>query len=1269
MTGAKIGRNVPCPCGSGKKYKKCHMGKIGYEQLRALNHSDIRKLDAETESREFDQDFLGSIRATVKEDVTLDLLVQVGAISTLPQNQRFTMRFNYLIEALCSQPAAKETQEPNSKTVRNLIRLINNTVGPRIRWAEVDTENQTFLSEYWFEKRHYYLFPGGLEMPDAYLYQILFVGEVFKDEINNCLGFDHVDVLNLLLPLVDSYIRETELIQYEFTASGDFGRNAVIGEPDTVERLCHSFRKHFVFGKHALEEKQQRILNALSKRIGTYVPAISNAIHNSGLDIHPVVKINEKFVIPLPQILWFGIANLFTSVIRSLDDKNAVENRFWHATLTRVYVSLVRAFGEENVLPEPSYDGKRLAQIAVHFDKDKLFQFIVVSRARDVQLQLLVDQSLEEAITTWKQFVEEGEGVIATSFGYKKIEDPSKVEPIRIVLVNSASFSAIAGFPRSLWEEGIIQEIMTVHELEYILHDVESPMQFLKFLRNQDRFFKQAQRIVRLSVLDSYGLYKSSRAITVEAGEEEPSLIFIHPHSLDLSESERRDRAKRKQEELIVRCSDGDYILNKLGDRYYAGVLPYTLDALILVQGDPQTYMFLERTIEHTDYSFRSILIAAESLAHHLSEAPEILRAIKNNFPNIDKLELRLSSTLADEKADQTSVTFEEISLKDKELRLNMLVGSQVIYRFAPPKNEGERYVLQQFLEWFGLLDILDSILPPSYEKGFQIRELQVPKVFELRTDFVRVYPEDSDWVQELETEILRNNNAQEGRFKGKDAQELMIPVHDNLLRELKKRLKLYNIQDLSEVIYYQVEQLYIYKEKEEAAMAVKSETIRDVDMRIEISRMEREISQYLSAYKYLLEASIKISPAGKNIFTNEALTELLALAQRISIIDYQLEWMNYEIFPIELRITSGGRAYFMGPPEETIQSIDLDRGQITIRSQLRTLKEYELASRSGDEIGAPQEIQRYVVSADQAFKEELGYSLSERVQLQLAMLEWFDSVDDCLRVVDRDELAAELLEATELPAQTIEFFLQDIELSGEVMKGIPWLKMWPAEYFKKDQRLLNRPLVQIVLNGRTICIYGYQTTVSAWMVFFGELFSTHRLKLKRMRDNGPISQLLEIWQGEAAGEFRDEIKGICEEHNLQASVEKHNAGAIQMPKKGLGPIDVFAVDRKRKRFLAIEAKNVGLRISPKEIATERDLFLGKSPGDPKGYVQKLSRKLEWFMNNEQALKQEYDIKRDETWNFEGMIITSNLLVTQHLAKSGMPILYVDHFEDMLSEK
>lgn len=30
MAGTAVGRNDPCPCGSGKKYKKCHEAKAGH---------------------------------------------------------------------------------------------------------------------------------------------------------------------------------------------------------------------------------------------------------------------------------------------------------------------------------------------------------------------------------------------------------------------------------------------------------------------------------------------------------------------------------------------------------------------------------------------------------------------------------------------------------------------------------------------------------------------------------------------------------------------------------------------------------------------------------------------------------------------------------------------------------------------------------------------------------------------------------------------------------------------------------------------------------------------------------------------------------------------------------------------------------------------------------------------------------------------------------------------------------------------------------------
>ncbi len=40
--GPKIGRNDPCPCGSGKKYKNCHGRETnGYSVIRSRDHMGI----------------------------------------------------------------------------------------------------------------------------------------------------------------------------------------------------------------------------------------------------------------------------------------------------------------------------------------------------------------------------------------------------------------------------------------------------------------------------------------------------------------------------------------------------------------------------------------------------------------------------------------------------------------------------------------------------------------------------------------------------------------------------------------------------------------------------------------------------------------------------------------------------------------------------------------------------------------------------------------------------------------------------------------------------------------------------------------------------------------------------------------------------------------------------------------------------------------------------------------------------------------------------
>jgi hypothetical protein len=42
----KIGRNDPCPCGSGKKFKKCHMGKEDEMVLKGLEETSLKEMGA-----------------------------------------------------------------------------------------------------------------------------------------------------------------------------------------------------------------------------------------------------------------------------------------------------------------------------------------------------------------------------------------------------------------------------------------------------------------------------------------------------------------------------------------------------------------------------------------------------------------------------------------------------------------------------------------------------------------------------------------------------------------------------------------------------------------------------------------------------------------------------------------------------------------------------------------------------------------------------------------------------------------------------------------------------------------------------------------------------------------------------------------------------------------------------------------------------------------------------------------------------------------------
>ena len=93
----KIGRNDPCPCGSGRKYKKCCLGKP-----ETLNVSDSYTylFDLKREFENYDQ---------------LDLISTIGGLQLLENNQVHGMRLEMAAAIACSiTDSGENVLDPNS---------------------------------------------------------------------------------------------------------------------------------------------------------------------------------------------------------------------------------------------------------------------------------------------------------------------------------------------------------------------------------------------------------------------------------------------------------------------------------------------------------------------------------------------------------------------------------------------------------------------------------------------------------------------------------------------------------------------------------------------------------------------------------------------------------------------------------------------------------------------------------------------------------------------------------------------------------------------------------------------------------------------------------------------------------------------------------------------------------------------------------------------------------------------------------------------------
>lgn len=113
---AKTGRNDPCPCGSGKKYKKCHGGAVTMPQsLEAALEAMYRESQeiAEQSFRQFSES-LEELVLELRSYDRLSSLTAVAALALVAENRHHIVRLDALLHLLAMHANGKRQVSVNT---------------------------------------------------------------------------------------------------------------------------------------------------------------------------------------------------------------------------------------------------------------------------------------------------------------------------------------------------------------------------------------------------------------------------------------------------------------------------------------------------------------------------------------------------------------------------------------------------------------------------------------------------------------------------------------------------------------------------------------------------------------------------------------------------------------------------------------------------------------------------------------------------------------------------------------------------------------------------------------------------------------------------------------------------------------------------------------------------------------------------------------------------------------------------------------------------
>jgi hypothetical protein len=1253
-TNGGIGRNDPCPCGSGKKYKKCCLGKT-MPTHRNLSLSDSEGLKIEFAN--YDQQ---------------ELIATLAGLQVYPENHTHAVRLELATRRACC------TKNRGTKNVRpsHLQNILSSYLPANSAIAMMeDPPENLFTDNIVFHGGNYIVYPG-ITDGGTFILRILFQSIFHRGKGLPQRFVETVGAASLsLLILSNQVARRLGHCRY-MDSPDDWPKDVHVPDAIQVTRLTNAVK----FTEQEIEVllKEMRLdstfLTPFIIRVGDQRLLEEDPFKNP-LFARPLVQIDDTIIVALPGSITSALRHFIWSLSERMGIRKVLSERFREALWIDVeeYLRLMLFKRIKRELPNWG-ENLPVEERLFRIDSDKFaYVQLIVDDASDYKddepygswgLHSLPEKidARRESIARWltkgtkaschKVFCITVLGKIGRHifFGLNK-------EPLnsRTLLIEAEELSILSQLRHcdslTLWKYAGAREKLRGRTLQ------PDPMSFSSFLdcyalyldRHHSFYLSDQAPPSWVQVLPGYG--RPLRIRAARTGDVHAVLVSNPPKYVTVY--------RRYEDEFIpIYLPEG-----AVGRSFEQLVEGYAQPIWVEPEVKPEEIPDEVRMtyLEITDMFTYWLWQLTPSLRGHL-------RGLGSNPIHI-RWRLETQSAWSDLVKFDPHRTRKPVQVRTEiqDRTIFITLPDDLIPYLHSANNEGERVLLREVMKSFSCMlvrtgasqtlneaeihSILNTHAPLGRKKKLLLLNTEtnaslnpqnLPRFRELQDH--NVEEQLDGLVEELGKIAPPIGDVLDAKQRTKLCQHIV----DVYLRRLRSNLSRFHWQGLIERLIAQNEATWHHRALTWATIPTAIECFAGQQSHVE--RLKKEsvaIGRKALTIRTLIEIVSAEPPMGLQEVSMDELDKLLAITYHLINWAMLSDDIRLGLFDHKLSILPSGR---VGVGRENIEGTwDSFLSAKTLETTESVVAGFDSKFELPSE---PETTDPERLKLESAFKAEFGFTMTEVIEFLATLTSFGFEQKTSAPYLNLCKLKDRLKEILHWPDSKIVnainlFSLKPRERWEVAPNGFnAALDIWPWRY---NRRLsyLRRPLIMgpqpehdpIVFWGpRNV----EQASKNLFFLVISRRYKIHEKSSDAMRTLiGEIGNkagrqfTLEVrkWFGENTDWFVDSNVSIKPGGKLNSNID-------------LGDIDVLTIDNMNRKIICVECKNIHHARNSREVAIEIERIMGEDDTDD-SWISKHSKRHEWLKNHLSILASVYELST-ESYEIHSLVLTAEEIPTTY---------------------